>query len=337
MSLWSEAYTDPMPQPIWRIWRAWRAEFGKRPLAAGVRRLVRLDVKLAEHLAPSRGTVALIEACLREHGEDRVLDALEAAVVVDGPTTCITLPRILLAALPVRDVEDDCGAVAEWRLPLAVTSGGPLAVDLPVTWCDGLRHYRRSHGGDYPRWVRQCPAAVRAQREAAPQPADAVQTLDSYRPQPHTQEAHAAACAFLSGPARVLVIVGPHGRGKTHLGRGVLTAATARGLRTHARTGEELKRLAYRVVQYGEAGSEANEATEEMVAVDVLLLDDLGKGGAPSHGLVHDLLSRRQGRTVVTIQTEEWRGLPEAMKSRLSEQAVHVEIVGGEDYRRRVA
>lgn len=332
---WDACYSEPLTGDVWKVWSGWKEAFAGTAPRPDVSRAVR-GISI-DSMVVGRATVALIEHTLAHHGLDAVLDAISEAAA--ATSTLRTITGILRRRFPSRAVSDDCGGVATWRLAPEIVSGGICMTDEVLVYCDGLAHYRRHPQGLWPEAIGQCPEAAKLReviKQAAdpPKPPAREQTLDSFEPLPAVAAALAAAKAFIGGQHRTLVLLGQPGRGKTHLARAIQRAAQALDMTTMDYGAGELGALALRLREYGETGKDAAEAVTEAVRAQLLVLDDLPKA-QHCQSLVMDILSRREGWMVVTGQPQEYAALPDAVRSRIEEGAVRVEILGGEDYRRR--
>lgn len=334
---WTQGHFGVMTPAVSRLWDAWRGAVKEHPDLKIMNGRFALDESV-----PSRASVALLEECLRLHGEDRVLDAISEAFYWSATTAggfkLPLLPTILRPLVP-SDVAEPCGGVADWRLGLRPPDG--------IIACTGTRH-ERSVGGDR-HTIGHCPEARRLLAEkmrsapASPETAPASPADQRFATWTGTENADAfrAAQAFAAGEGRTLILWGTVGTGKTHLGRAVLHETKATGGVFAECSGKELSDWLRGEFDWdiGLKG-EARGALRAMMHADVVLLDDVGKAtdAAALRSWLHDYLDKRKGRTIFTLNGEPTKGLAavfgEAVASRALQDATVVKTTG-KDHRRR--
>ena len=327
---WQQAHFGNMDATVSRLWDAWRASVEDHPDLKLMDGRFRLD-----EAVPSRATVALLSECLRLHGEDRILDALSGSFYwasVGGANKLPLLGSILRPLVP-SDVADPCGAVADWRLSLYPPEG--------TIACTGSRHERVLDGRR--QTFGRCPVAL--QREAdlkRTTPATDAPVDQRFATWTGTGNADAfrAAQAFAAGEGKTLILWGPVGTGKTHLGRSVLHEVKARGGFVAETTGAELTHHLRADFDW-DAGTkgEARDALRRLMQADVVLLDDIGKGADPSilTPWMHDYFDKRKGRTVLTCNLDPVKSFGDAFSEAVASRALQdAEIVKttGKDHRR---
>lgn len=136
-----------------------------------------------------------------------------------------------------------------------------------------------------------------------------------------------------------LVLVGAPGRGKSHLAAAVVREAWER----HSVSGQFVEVPALMDRLRATYSADAEESIEGVMRwlerVPLLVLDDLGKDKVTDFvaGRIYRVINHRYGQqspTVVTMNPSELGSLDDAVKSRLSDTRIGVQVqFGGKDYR----
>lgn len=207
----------------------------------------------------------------------------------------------------------------EHSKPYVVEGAGALAVARPSTACpdcEGTGFVAHQDDNGY-RAMRPCSCRALQRRvklfnEAQVPALFAGCSLDTFRPSnERLGDAHAAAMemtrGFALGEKRGLLLMGPVGVGKTHLAVAMVRKLTLE-LGISCRFLDFLQLLQDLKLSFDKRGGTA-DLLEPLSDVDVLVIDDLGKGrGSDWEGdVLDDLVSRRYNSGGTTIATSNFR------------------------------